>query len=174
MDDLSWKTPLLTSGGTVDGPVRFRTNGVLGGGIWASTESVLYVTGLSSDNATSGAGYAQFYGGDHASQPGTVELVARDENSSPVYSLKVTRGGCLANGKHIVRSINSINADASGNISLSLPYLPLTGGTFSGTITANTNTLVRGIDTNRALHLLSSTNTENGALQRAFSSSCQQ
>lgn len=132
MDDLSWKTPLLTSGGTVDGFIYLRTNDNYGGAIGASAASILYVTGLAKNNSALGAGYAQFYGTDHDSQPGTAEIVARDASSTSVHSIKATRGGCLADSKHIVRSVNGTNADASGNVALSLPYLPLTGGTLSG------------------------------------------
>ena len=38
------------------------------------------------------------------------------------------------NGKHLVRSINNTTADSTGNVTLSLNYLPLTGGRMTGAL----------------------------------------
>lgn len=53
-------------------------------------------------------------------------------------------GVLVWDNKHIVRSVNNINADVAGNVTVPLGYLPLTGGAMSGGIinkTANTGVL---------------------------------
>ena len=64
---------------------------------------------------------------------GDLKLTATDAAGKNGKILLGTSSGTLQwNGKNIVRSINGTNADAGGNITLPLNYLPLSGGTLTG------------------------------------------
>ena len=69
-------------------------------------------------------------------------------NPGSVFAINPQTDVISYNGKHLIRSINNTTADSTGNVSLSLNYLPLTGGELSGplkfTKTGETTTIIRG------------------------------
>lgn len=79
----------------------------------ATTSSFIYVQGAN----TLQAGASLLLTGKDYSTPGVFQLSARSADGSSV--LAGTGGGGLTwSGKNIVRSVNNINADAAGNVSI--------------------------------------------------------
>ena len=70
--------------------------------------------------AGDGGGYCTFFKSNDSSRAGAAEIVARNSNNQVVHLVQATRTGCLADNKHIVRSVNNVNADANGNVSLNI------------------------------------------------------
>lgn len=48
--------------------------------------------------------------------------------------MQITGNSATVGGKNVVRSVNGVVADAEGSVSVPLNYLPLTGGTITGSV----------------------------------------
>lgn len=103
------------------------------GNLNASTTRQYMDMGYPYDNAT-GALLA-VRGADYANNPGGFELFARKSDVTKSL-IGCTDGRLIWDDKHIVRSVNGVGAGTDGNVSLNLSFLPLSGGTCSGTIYA--------------------------------------
>ena len=106
----------------------------LGGGKFNNGSTVSIVDTATQIVSGTKGGYCTFFKSNDPNQPGTAEIVARDENNAAVHSLKATRNGCLVDGVHIVCSINGIKAGADGNVHISGVEAANTAYTLSGCI----------------------------------------
>lgn len=116
INKLSLYLPL--SGGTLTGTLKS-----------SNTETIAQVVdnfGLNFYGGTSRTrgGAITLYGKDHSLFPFTARILAN--NGTTKNYLDVSLTGITANDKHIVRSVNGVNADADGNVTLTLntgPYI---------------------------------------------------
>lgn len=93
-------------------------------------------------------------GKDRPTWGGEFHLLSTDDTHE--YRLIGTPRGTLTWGdRNLIRSVNKIDADNNGNVSLPLPYLPLAGGKMSGSIRNNSNS--------GTLELYGGDNFKNGA-----------
>lgn len=70
--------------------------------------------------------------------------------------------------KNIVRSVNNINADAAGNVNLTLNYLPLAGGTLTGTISKYGGTFLNNTNSESSLVLTGDKLSHNASVLMLF------
>lgn len=130
---------LSLSGGTMTGAIIMN-----GGSIkTASSSGVLYLMG--GTNGDTGS-YIEIAGKDYKGTDagGYVYFAAR--NSTKVSAFKLTPDGNMTlNTKHIVRSVDGINADAAGNVTINA--LSKSGGTVSGKLTFSVaDAIYRNVD----------------------------
>lgn len=99
---------LPLSGGTMTGkiiaPRDFINRDV-------DTDWITIVGGTSWESS----GRIQLFGGKHANMPGYVTITATDGTNTNSLQLRPD-GKCFVAGKHVVRSVNGIAADAGGNV----------------------------------------------------------
>lgn len=115
---------LPLSGGIMTGAITFSSTGT---NIKKSTDDSSTVISGGTDTTSS---YLQLNGKNNSSSIGFA--LAAHDGTTRYQLLGYKNGALLWNGKDVVRSINNIEADASGNVTLD--YLPATGGTVSGEV----------------------------------------
>lgn len=117
---------LPLAGGTMTGAITFSSTGT---NIRKSTDDSATVISGGTDTTSS---YLQLNGKNNSGSIG-FSLAAHDGTTR--YQLLGYKNGALIwNDKDVVRSINNIEADTNGNVTLPLDYLPLTGGTVTGEV----------------------------------------
>ena len=115
------------------------TGGTVTGSIFRRNVDNLYlaICGGSGDPTSHTSGSVLAWGKDHASYPGYSALWAADGTNTAKLVLTPT-GKCTAAGKDVVRSINNIEADDAGNVTLSLTASAMPN--YSGAVTKSLNT----------------------------------
>ena len=144
---------------------------------------------------TTSTGNMVFRGGADLKQGGAIALYGKDNDSNEAGSvhievngdstkvLKAYPSGILVwDDKNIVRSVNNVNANAAGNVTISISnisglqsaldgkaaashthsYLPLAGGTMTGTITMAGGS-IKTSNSSGVLYLLGGTSGETGS-----------
>lgn len=99
---------LPLAGGTMTGNIGFSNGSSISPG----------VTDIVIDGGTNG-GYMVCYNGN-SGRPGASEMCSKGADNVFKHVIKVTRDGCFADGRHIVRSVNRVAADAEGNVTLGI------------------------------------------------------
>lgn len=107
---------LPLTGGTITGILGNNYNNKLAGVIRSDHNS--YYLNAVNDSGTNG-GSIVLRNEHYTSGPNSVEFFTGESFTGPVFQLQ-QNGNCLWNGKHIVRSVNGVNADANGNVSLNI------------------------------------------------------
>lgn len=129
-----------------------------------------FITSTSDDKAvriSGGSAYASgasliVYGKDHASYPGVFRL--RTTNGVETADLDAYPDGRITwENKNLIFSIDGVSADASGNLSLQSVYLPLSGGTLSGTIRSSVEATITGETDGAGLRFSGGTGWNAGA-----------
>lgn len=136
---------LKTSGGTMTGMLNFSADGA--SYIKKTKDNGSLVIRGGSDYGK-GATIA-LYGKDSGANPGCITLSAN--NGTSIWDLMISpTGSATLGGKNIVRSVDGVNADAAGNVTLNA--LKTTGGTMTenlyfsaGAIAGSVNTHVMGM-----------------------------
>lgn len=100
---------LPLAGGTMTGNIAFSN-----GSIIATVPSNIVI------NSGINGGYIVCYNGADGDQPGVTEIVSKGDDNVFKHVIKATRDGCLADDKHIVRSVNGVGAGADGNVTLTI------------------------------------------------------
>lgn len=81
---------------------------------------------------------------------GGIKLVGQGTYGS--HTLMIGKNGLQADGKQLVRSVDGVNADTNGNVNLNGKYLPIGGGTITGALTVNGNSVVGGRNVVRSVN----------------------
>ena len=81
---------------------------------------------------------------------GGIKLVGQGTYGS--HTLMIGKNGLQADGKQLVRSVDGVNANANGNVNLNGKYLPIGGGTITGALTVNGNSVVGGRNVVRSVN----------------------
>ncbi len=112
VEDLT-STCLPLAGGTMTGAINFNGNGSVMG---SADSSSVQMYGSSAWNAGSMIGV---YGKSHANRPGWLYLSAHDGTDTGNKTLIGKPDGTLTwSGKNVVRSVNGVAADASGDVTI--------------------------------------------------------
>ena len=124
-------TKLSTSGGTMTGNLVMAAGGIKR----ADPNNALWIYGAT--GSTDGA-YIEIGGKDYqgTEKGGNVYLNAKNSSSHSVLKLSPD-GSMTLNNRYIARSVNGVNADTSGNITITadtVKALPLSGGTMTGAL----------------------------------------
>ena len=117
---------LPTAGGTMSGAATFSNSGTQ---VRKSANDGSLVVSGGTDTTSS---YLQLNGKGTSGSIG-FSLAAHDGTTRRQF-LGYKNGGLMWDDKNIVRSVNNVNADTTGNVTLPLNFLPTTGGTVSGEV----------------------------------------
>jgi hypothetical protein len=131
---------LPNTGGTMTGSITVSSNTTVGMRK-ESNDSVLNIIG---GTAGGNAAMITLYGNDHASYGGSLYLYTYGDSGQNTFYINRS-GHIVYNGKHIVRSVDGVNADVDGNVTLNA--LPTTGrGVMHGAIVSDYSILSRRPD----------------------------
>lgn len=140
---MSYAATTLAGYGITDGMRKDAQNSVSIPDFLKKDDEVSYLR-LAGGNTFDKNATLQLYGGMHSTDAG--QFLLKAANSTRSATLLGSPFGILKwNNKNIVRSINNITADDNGNVTIAVggggsgssgAYLPLTGGTVTGGITA--------------------------------------
>lgn len=113
-----------------------------------------YISFFGGSSSGSGA-QIDLCGKNHGNLPGAFQLHARNETTDKILIGEID-GDLKWDGKHIVRTVNGVLANNAGNVTLkpstigaaaekhTHDYLPLTGGTVSGSVTVSGDVKIGG------------------------------